>query len=109
MCGVYVVFSKRRRFVGDATELAGKSAGERELLEWISTRERKRWKIEKNLAFAESGSYWLAGEMGKCRNYLAAVNLSYYMCGLPSVYEDSPCNSPLDLTLTLHTVASHWF
>lgn len=59
---------------------------------------------EKNLTFTDSGSYWLAGEVEKCRNYLAGISLCWY-CS--SGCEDYPCSFLLDLTLTSDAVASN--
>lgn len=66
-----------------------------------------RRKFEKYPAFAELRSYWLAGEMWKCKSYLAGISLSYCSSGLSSVFEDSPCSPLLGLTLISRTVVSN--
>lgn len=70
--------------------MGGVTGLERETAKEGFKRERERWKIERNLAFAESGSYWQAVEMGKCKNYLAAISLPCCGSGLLSVFEDCP-------------------
>lgn len=62
-----------------------------------------RWKTEK-LCVCRILS---AVEMEKCRNYLAAIILSYCISGHLDVFEDLLCSFIPELTLTSQYVVSH--
>lgn len=91
------------RFVGDVTGLEQEPARKRKTDKEGFKQEKDRCRKMRKILCLQNQLAW---EMEKCRNYLAAVSLCYCSSGLGGVFEDSPCMSPLDLTLTSHTVVS---
>lgn len=94
--------------MGDFPELEREGQLEREKAKKGFTQDKEGGgKLRKILRLQNWGAYWRALKMGKCRNYLAAISQSYCSSGLLSVFEDSPCSSILDMTLTSHSVISN--